>query len=108
MAKNAAAQVTSFRLPKRLDAKLGEAAEQVGVSRGTYARLVVIEALTDTDQARLRDDLAALRDAVRLLQRNLETAVVALLVDAGRAELDDAEAFVRRQMGRPVTPDRGT
>jgi hypothetical protein len=108
MSKKASVRVTSFRLPNRLDAKLGEAADRVGMSRGTYARLVLIESLTDTDQARMRDELNALREAVQTIQRNLEVAVVALLVDAGKAGPDEAEAFVRQRMARLQPADRPT
>jgi hypothetical protein len=31
-------------------------------------------------------------------ERNLKTATVALLVDAGKASVDDAEAFVRENL----------
>ena len=103
---NRAAGTTSFRLPNSLYAKLAQAAERVGMTPGTYSRLVVIEALTDTAQARLRDELDSLREAVLAVQRNLEVAVVALLADAGKASPDEAAAFVRQQMTRPQ-PRRG-
>lgn len=108
MGNKASSDVTSFRLPRRLNAKLGEAAELVGMSPGIYARLVLIEWLTDTDQARMRDELNALREAVQTIQRNLEVAVVALLVDAGKAGPDEAEAFVRQRMARPQPAGRPT
>ncbi len=100
MQKKRRGAVLSLRLPASVDAKLADKAEQVGLTRGVYARLVLIEVVTDTDRARLHDELAAVRRKIELLQRNLEIAVTALLVDAGKADPNEAEGFVRDRLAK--------
>lgn len=100
MQKKPRGAVLSLRLPASVDAKLAEKAESVGMTRGAYARLLIIEALTDTDRVRLHDEIGSVRRKVELLQRNLEVAVTALLVDAGKADLKEAEGFVRERLAK--------
>jgi hypothetical protein len=100
MQKKRRGAVLSLRLPASVDAKLAEKAELVGMTRGVYARLLIIEALTDTDGVRLHDEIGTVRRKVELLQRNLEVALTALLVDAGKADLKEAEGFVRERLAK--------
>lgn len=98
MQKKRRGAVLSLRLPASVDAKLTEKAELVGMTRGVYARLLIIEALTDTERVRLHDEIGSVRLKLELLQRNLEVSVTALLVDAGKADLKEAEGFVRERL----------
>jgi len=100
MQKKRHGAVLSVRLPTSVNAKLAEKAEAVGMTRGVYGRLLIIEVVTDTDRARLHDEIAAVRRKLELLQRNLEVAVTALLVDAGKADPEEAEGFVRERLAK--------
>lgn len=100
MQKKRRGAVLSLRLPASVDAKLTEKAESVGMTRGVYGRLLIIEAVTDTDRVRLHDELTTVRRKLELLQRNLEVAVTALLVDAGKADPNEAEGFVRERLAK--------
>ncbi len=92
--------VVSFRLTPTFAKRLADNAGRVGMSTGAYARLLLIEVLSDTQSVRLLDELSTIRKSLGTLQHNLETAVVAILTDAGKAALSEAQAFVREQMTR--------
>ena len=88
-----AKKTVAFRLEPEMLSLLSDKAKQLGVSPGCYARLLVIDGLL-SDSSLLEE----LRDIVERQQRHerhLKTATVALLVDAGKASVEDAEAFVR-------------
>ncbi len=92
--------VVSFRLAPLWFRRLAENADKIGVSPGKYAEMLTYEKLTDADTARVLDELGQVRELLQKLVRNLETVCVCLLVDAGKAELEDAEAFVRENLSR--------
>lgn len=94
--------VINFRLSPALTRVLAESANEARLSPGAYARLLVIEALSDADRVRLFDEITAIRRGVATAIRNLETAAVAILVDGGKAEPEEAEAFVRDKFQRGV------
>lgn len=89
-----------FRLPRPYDRILSEEAARHTLSPGAYARLLVIDALADADRARLFEETGSIRAALDRLARNLETALVALLCDAGKAEVSQAQEFVREHLRR--------
>lgn len=93
-------QPIGFRLPGPYAQRLRQEAARHGLSAGAYARLLVVEALADADRLRLLDEVAELRRAVGRLHENLGIAVVALLSDAGKAEAEEARAFVRDHFTR--------
>jgi hypothetical protein len=84
-----------FRLDDFHGRLLAKAARDRDLSPGEYARAVVTEALTDAARQRLLDEVAEVRREVGRLRDALATAVVALLTDAGKAEVDEAREFVR-------------
>ena len=84
-----------FRLPPAAARKLAAAAAERNLTAGTYARRIVLDALADDTPARLLAEVAAARGEVARLRADLGRATVALLSDAGRAEADEAEAWVR-------------
>lgn len=92
--------VISFRLSPAVARSLAQTAERLNMHPGAYARLLVIEALSDADRVRLFDEVAAIRRGVMTAIRNLETAAVAILVDGGKAQPEEAEAFVRDNFRR--------
>lgn len=92
--------VISFRLSPGVARGLAEAAGRMGIAPATYARLLVIEALSDADRVRLFDEMAAIRRGVMTAIRNIETTALALLVDGGKADPEEAAAFVRDHLHR--------
>lgn len=89
-----------FRLPRVYARILAEQAERHGLSPGAFARLLVIEAIADADRLRVFDELAVVRQAVDRVAANLETAAVALLCDAGKADVSQARTFVAERFRR--------
>ena len=87
-----------FRLDAAMLKLLSEAAAQHGLSAGAYARLLVVEGLLDAKQSVLLEELRELRQLLLRLDGHLKTAAVAILVDAGKAGVEDAEAFVRANL----------
>jgi hypothetical protein len=85
----------SFRLSPYHLKLLREAASLNGRSPALQARQVVIEWLTDANQVRIVSELAELRAEVSGLKDAQARATLAILVDAGKASLEEAEAFVR-------------
>lgn len=84
-----------FRLPPAAARKLAAEAALRGLTPGTYARQTVLAALADDATARLLAELAAARAELARLRADLGRATVALLTDAGKAELDQAQEWVR-------------
>jgi len=92
----------TFRLPAEDARLLAARARAVGLSPGGLARLLVLQALTDShtaelaeEVARQRQELAALGEESRDWRRRFALAVEALLVDGGKAEPDEAAEWVR-------------
>jgi glucokinase len=83
-----------FRLPPALARKLAAEAARRDLTPGTFARRVVLDALAD-DAGRVADELALLRADLARLRAELRRATVALLADAGKADIEEAEAWVR-------------
>ncbi len=86
----------SFRLDPYSAERLAGEAAKLGMSVGSYARRLVVDGLYEKD--RLREEVALARREVALLSERFRTAVVAILVDAGKAEPDEARAFVEDQL----------
>jgi hypothetical protein len=82
----------SFRLDPYSAGRLAEGAARHALSEGAYARRLVVEALHEPD--RLRDEVTRIRAELAALSERFARAVVALLVDAGKAEPEEAQAFV--------------
>jgi hypothetical protein len=92
----------TFRLPAADARLLANRARSVGLSVGRLARLLVIQAINDSNMSqvadeltRFRQELAEIRERVRGLQESLAIAIETLLVDAGHAEPDEAAVWVR-------------
>jgi metal-responsive CopG/Arc/MetJ family transcriptional regulator len=76
---------------KRLD----QEADKRGVSRSECLRQLTDEGLNDEKSRLLLEEVRELRQLVQLLDRRWKIGLVALLADAGKASVEDAEAFVR-------------
>jgi hypothetical protein len=95
----------TFRLPAADARLLAGRARALGLSSGMLARLLVLQSLTDShtaelaeEVARQRVELAGLREEFRAWRHRFALAVEALLVDAGKAEPDEAAAWVREAL----------
>lgn len=84
-----------FRLSAATARRLATAAARRGLTPGTYARRLVLEGLEDDAGRKALDELAAVREQLARLRTDLARVAVALLTDAGKAEVEDAEAWVR-------------
>jgi hypothetical protein len=84
-----------FRLPPAAARALAKEAADRGLTPGTYARRLVLDALADDATHRLLDELGQARRELARLRADLGRVTVALLTDAGKAELDQAQEWVR-------------
>jgi hypothetical protein len=84
-----------FRLDEFHGRLLAAEARRRGLSPGECARAIVTESLTDSVRGQLLDQVSEVRQAVGRLRDALATAVVAILTDAGKAEVEEAREFVR-------------
>jgi hypothetical protein len=91
-----AKKTIAFRLEPEILSRLCDKAKELGVSPGSYARLLVIDGILSDSS--LLEELREIVERQDRHERNLKTATVALLVDAGKANVEDAEAFVRERL----------
>jgi hypothetical protein len=88
----------SFKVEEGIAQELDRRADGGG-SRHQEARKIVLEVLTDAERYRVFNELAATREQIDRMRHDLATAVVALLVRAGKVDdPKDAEQWVRRAM----------
>lgn len=85
-----------FRLENELLRLLMQKAKEVGLSPGAYARVLVTESLLG--ESSLLEELREMEERQLRHERHLKAATVAILVDAGKASVEDAEAFVRENL----------
>jgi hypothetical protein len=89
-------ETVAFRLDKELLTLLNAKAKELEVSPSICARILLTEALLG--ESYLREELREIEERQLRHERHLKTATVALLVDAGKASVEDAEAFVRENL----------
>jgi hypothetical protein len=82
----------SFRVDPSTLQRLQQAGEPFTMSAGEYARHLVLRGLEGGES-----EAIALRREVKALKENLAEGVVALLVDAGRATPEAAQAWVAKR-----------
>lgn len=87
-------QQLSFRLAAEYSDVLDERAEEQGVSRGEYARQLVIAALTTDTAQDTRNRVAEVQDELQKLREELWTSVTAILVHAGKCDHETAKNWV--------------
>lgn len=88
-------QSISFRLPATFARQLAEEGAKEKLSPGEYARRIVLEALTDEAGEHAKRELSAIRESVEKVREDLATTAAALLVNAGKTTVPDAQAWVR-------------
>lgn len=86
------------RLKPVLLKSLDEEAEKRGVTRSECLRQITEESLNDENVKLLLEELRELRQLVKLLGERWKIGLVALLADAGKASVEEAEAFVRENL----------
>lgn len=95
---NEPTQTISFRLPSALVKQLAERGATQNFSLGECARRIVLDALSDSTNEQTREDLAELREGLERLREDLATATAALLVNAGKVDQTEAEAWARQSL----------
>ena len=83
------------RLKPVLLKRLDEETEKRGVTRSECLRQITEESLNDENVKLLLEELRELRQLVQLHDERWKIGLVALLADAGKASVEEAEAFVR-------------
>lgn len=91
-------QTISFRMPTAYAKQLAERGAKQNLSAGEQARRLVLEVLSDAAGEQTREDVAALREAVEKVREDLATATAALLVNAGKATVQDAQDWARKNL----------
>ena len=86
------------RLKPVLLKRLDEEAEKRGVTRSECLRQITEESLNDEKVTLLLEEVRELRQLVQLLDGRWKIGLVALLADAGKASVEEAEAFVRENL----------
>lgn len=89
----------AFRLHDSLVARLTTQAEERQMSVGEYARLIVIEQLSSSGSAELRDAAAENLKLLKGLEVQLRKATFTLLCNAGSAEPREAFEWVEANLG---------
>jgi hypothetical protein len=84
----------SFRLDEQYLERLKKEAARYGISAGDYARRIVLDTLEDTERHKTQDELRELKRQIAELRNDVATAVMALLVGAGKVDMDEARAWV--------------
>ncbi len=88
----------SFRLPAAIAEQLERRASELGLSRGEYARRLVLEGMGDTKSEELRRQVDRLEGEVGKLRGDLKNSVGALLIKAGKANPEEAKRFVAESL----------
>ena len=92
------APTVAFRLPSPYCERLTQEAAKVQMSVGEFARRLVIEQLTDDTEARVLEEVAGIREAIDKLDEHVAAATIAILHDAGKADLAAAVRWVHRNL----------
>lgn len=99
-------ETVSFRLDHEMVKQLSRCADVIGVSRGEYAKQLVIAGLTNSFAETAKSLLLELRHDLSLLREEHLTATNALLVTAGKLTPDKAADFIDRVMMKKGESDR--
>ena len=93
------------RLPPAQRKRLDEEADKRGVCRSVCLRQLAEEGLNDENPRlileelrEVKEELREVRQLVLQLNRNLKISLVAILVDGGKANPEDAEAFILERL----------
>lgn len=84
-----------IRVPEEEERLLNAEAKQRGLCLSAHGRDLLRQGRQNERERLVLEELRELKQMVLLLDRRLKIALVAILVDAGKASVEDAEAFVR-------------
>ena len=87
-----------FKLPPAYIEELTKRGEELGLSKHQYARMLVVEALSDTNTIRVLDRLAKLDEKYTDRWEELVTAVANLFIHSGKLSVDEATKWVEENM----------
>jgi metal-responsive CopG/Arc/MetJ family transcriptional regulator len=88
-------KTVGVRLKPPLLKRLDDEAKTRSVTRSECLRQITEEGLNDEKVRLLLQEVRELRQLVLLLDSRWKIGLVAILADAGKASVEDAEAFVR-------------
>ena len=91
-------QQISFRLAREHADELEKRASDGNMSRGEYARNVIIASLAANPLIETRNRVAEVQDELQQLREEVFTAVTALLVNAGKTSVEDATDWVKKNL----------
>lgn len=86
------------RLPPALRKQLDQEAVRRGVTRSECVRQLTEDALNDHKHKLLMERVENIEQFLRLMDERWKIGLVALLVDAGKASPEEAQAFVREDL----------
>ena len=95
-----APRIISFRLATPLAEALAAAAAKCGIGPHELARQVLVNWLLDKEAAGTAEALNAFEAEIDKLREDLRLAVTALLCDAGKLDVTDAEDWVNAHLFR--------
>ena len=98
-------ETVSFRLDHDMINPLSRCADLEGVSKGEYAKRLVLDGLKDTFAETAKSLLLAIRHDLSLLREEHLTSTNALLVTAGKMTPDKAIEFIDRVMLKKPDPE---
>ena len=87
-----------FKLPTAYIDELTKRGESLGLSRHQYARMLVVEALSDTNAVRVLDKLKQLDEKYTDRWEELVTAVANLFIHSGKLSVEEATGWVEENM----------
>src|SRR5579884_4243183 len=93
-------RIISYRLATPLAESLAAAAAKFGIGPHELARQVLVNWLLDNEGADTAEALVALGAGIDKLREDLKLAVTALLCDAGKLDVTDAEDWVNAHLFR--------
>lgn len=92
------AENITFRLSAQHMRQLEQAAAELGMSRGEYARSLLVAALSNTTAQVVETKLGEIQKEIKRSRLDLAKATVALLVQAAKMPPKDAEQWVRERL----------
>lgn len=89
-------QQVTFRLAREYSDMLDDQAKEAGLSRGEFARVLVLSSLTSHNTSEdTRTRIAIIQDELQKMREELWTSVATLLIHAGKVDEESAHNWVR-------------
>lgn len=88
----------SFRVDERARKQLDEEASSFGMSRGAYARRLVLDVLEDAEREQIREEIQDVREEVSRLRDNLASVLEMLLLNVAKVKEEDVRRWVSENL----------